>query len=113
LPRNFVYGTTSPLKIGISPSDEMTDSANLVVRVTPVHAELGEFNEMATLDSSALIMETTITPEAYDKARIKVEVYQMDNDDFSEVGGMYVDVVVVEEGDTGSEFAYTTDLTFA
>lgn len=113
LPRNFVYGTTSPLKIGIAPNSEMTDVANLVVRVTPVNAELGDFNEMASLDSSSLIMETTIAPQAYDKARIKVEVYQMKNDDFAEVGGMYVDVVVVEEGDTGAEYAYTTDLTFA
>ena len=112
LPRNFVYGQTSPLKIGVEPSSEFTDTANLVVRVTPTHAQLGDFNEMATLDGNALIMETTITPEAYDKARIKVEVYQMKNDDFAELGGMYVDVVVVEEGDSGADYAYTTDLTF-
>lgn len=113
LPRNFVYGTTSPLKIGIEPSSEFSDEANLIVRVTPVNAALGEYNEMATLSSDALILETTITPSAFDKARIKVEVYQMQEDDFAELGGMYVDVVVVDEGDTGSEFAYTTDLTFA
>lgn len=113
VPRNFVYGTTSALKIGISPSSEFTDSANLILRITPVNAELGDYNEMATLTGDALIVETTITPSAFDKARIKVEVYQMQDDDFAELGGMYVDMVIVDEGDTGTEFAYTTDLTFA
>lgn len=112
VPRNFVYGQVSPLKIGISPSAEMTDNKNLIVRVTPTNAELGEYNEMATIDSDALIMETTITPQAYDKARIKVEVYEMEDDDFAELGGMYLDVVIVDSGDTGDDFAYTTDLIF-
>lgn len=113
LPRNFVYGKTSPLKIGIEPNDEFTDIASLIIRLTPIHAQLGEYNEMATLDSGALIIETSITPEAYDKARIKVEVYQMQDDDFAELGGMYVDIMIVEDGDTGSDYAYTTDLSFA
>ncbi|GAB5490744.1 MAG: hypothetical protein Phog2KO_09590 [Phototrophicaceae bacterium] len=113
LPRNFVYGTTSPLKIGIEPNTSFMGEANLIVRITPVNAELGDYNEMATLSSDALILETTITPSAYDKARIKVEVYQMQDDDFAELGGMYVDVVIIDEGDTGTEFAYTTDLSFA
>lgn len=113
LPRNFVYGKTSPLKIGIAPHSDFTEISNLVVRISPINAQLGDFNEMATLDSNGLIMETTITPEAYDKARIKVEVYQMKDDDFAELGGMYVDVVIVDEGDTGADYAYTTDLVFA
>ncbi|MGB7341934.1 MAG: hypothetical protein WBC91_23755 [Phototrophicaceae bacterium] len=112
VPRNFVYGQTSPLKIGIAPSNDMADTANLIVRVTPIHADLGEYNEMATLDSNALVMETTITPQAFDKARIKVEVYQMKDDDFAELGGLYLDVVIVESGDTGDDYAYTTDLNF-
>ena len=112
LPRNFVYGTTSPLKIGIEPNASFMGEANLIVRITPVNAELGDYNEMATLSSDALILETTITPSAYDKARIKVEVYQMQDDDFADLGGMYVDVVIIDEGDTGTEFAYTTDLSF-
>lgn len=112
LPRNFVYGQTSPLKIGIAPDSSFIDVTNLVVRLSPINAQLGDFNEMATLDSKGLIMETTVTPEAFDKARIKVEVYQMKNDDFAELGGMYVDVIIVDEGNTGAEYAYTTDLTF-
>lgn len=112
VPRNFVYGQPSPLKIGISPNQEMQESATLIVRVTPINADLGDYNEMVTLDHNALVVETSITPQAFDKARIKVEVYQMQDDDFSELGGMYLDVVIVESGDTGDDYAYTTDLSF-
>ncbi|MGJ3239921.1 MAG: hypothetical protein ACFE0Q_14515 [Anaerolineae bacterium] len=112
VPRNFVYGHTSSLKIGIAPHPDVTQRTDLIVRVTPTHAQLGDYNEMATLDGNALILETTITPEAYTKARIKVEVYQMENDTFADLGGLYLDVVVVESGDSGDDFAYTTDLNF-
>lgn len=115
LPRNFVYGKTSPLHIGIEPHADYQGRNNIIVRVSPTHAELGEFNEMAQLDTDALLMTTTITPAAYDHARIKVEVYQLSQDgtDFAEIGGMYVDVVVLNEGSTGDHIAYSTDLTFA
>lgn len=115
LPRNFVYGQSSPLRIGIEPNNDYSDSANLIVRLNPTHATLGEFNEMAQLDADALMMDTTITPEAYDQARIKVEVYQLsaDGSDFNELGGMYVDVHVLPEGETGEDIAYSTNLTFA
>lgn len=114
LPRNFVYGTTSPLRVGIEANDNFDDTANLIVRIAPTNATLGEYNEMTSIGSDALLLETTITPEAYDQARIKVEVYQLSTggDDFNELGGMYVDVVVLPEGDTGEEIAYATHLTF-
>lgn len=112
VPRNFVYGQTSDLKVGIEPNDAFTDMANIVVHVNLTHATLGDFNEIAQLTGDALVLETTITPDAYDKARIKVEVYQMQGGANKKVGGMYVDVLVMEDGDTGDNFAYTADLMF-
>lgn len=112
VPRNFVYGQTSALQVGIAPSAAFTDVANVVVHLDLTHATLGDYNEIAQLTGDALVLDTTITPDAYDKARIKVEVYHMQGGTNRKIGGMYVDVVVMDEGDTGDTFAYTTDLVF-
>ena len=114
LPRNLVLGQTSPMMIGFEPKDEFSDSASLVLRVSTTYADLGDFEEMVTLDSDTHIIETTITPQAYNQARIKLEVFQFSpgGDDLSECGGMYVDVVVLESGDTGEMIGYGVDLEF-
>ncbi|MDQ7025857.1 MAG: hypothetical protein Q9P44_09890 [Anaerolineae bacterium] len=114
LPRNLVFGQTSALKIGIEPSDNFGEDASLVLRITAINADIGDWNEMVTLNSDALIVETTITPQPYQQARIKLEVYQFSpaGDDLSDCGGMYVDVAVLESGDTGEMIGYSADLEF-
>jgi len=114
LPRNLVVGHTSSLQIGIEPSDEFNEDASVIVRVETSYADLGEFNEMATLSSNALVLDTTITPQNYDHARIKVEVYILSagGDDLKACGGMYVDVLVLATGDTGENIAYGGVLSF-
>jgi hypothetical protein len=59
-------------------------------------------------------METTIKPQSYYQARIKLEVYQFSSggDDLYNCGGMYVDVAVLESGDTGELIGYGADLEF-
>lgn len=114
LPRNLVVGQTSTLQIGIEPSDDFMGSSSVIVRVSTNYAKLGNFNEMAILSSDALVLETTVTPENYDQARIKVEVYILaeGGDDLKACGGMYVDVLVLASGETGDDIAYGGVLSF-
>lgn len=114
LPRNLVVGETSPLHIGFAPSDEFTGATDVVLRLSPTYADIGGFDEMVQLGSDALVVETEITPQDRDQARIKLEVYELsaDGDNLDVAGGMYVDVVVLPEGDTGELIAYGVDLGF-
>lgn len=114
LPRNLVLGQTSPLKIGIEPNDDFADETSLVMRLSTRYADLGEWNEMVTLGSDALIVETTIKPQMYNQARIKLEVFQFapNGDDMSVCGGLYVDVAVLESGATGEMIGYGANLEF-
>jgi hypothetical protein len=114
LPRNLVLAQTSPLQIGIEPSDEFEGDTSVIVRVSATYADLGDFNEMATLSANALVLETTITPQNYDHARIKVEVYMLSagGDELKACGGIYVDIVVLASGNTGESIAYGGDLSF-
>lgn len=115
LPRNLVVGQTSALQIGVEPSNNFTADVNLVIRVQTTYADLGDFNEMTILGPESLVIDTSITPQNYDNARIKVEVYMLlaGGDDLKACGGMYIDVVVLEAGDTGENIAYGETLSFA
>lgn len=114
LPRNLVVGQTSILKIGFEPNNDFGEDASLVLRMSAINADVGDWNEMVTLSSDALIVETTIKPQPYSQARIKLEVYQFSpaGDDLSECGGLYVDVAVFESGNTGEMIGYGADLEF-
>jgi hypothetical protein len=114
LPRNLVLGKISPLKIGIEPYDGFGDDATLVMRMSAMNADIGEWNEMVTLGSEAFILETTIKPQPFHQARIKLEVYEFSpgGDDLLECGGMYVDVNVLEAGDPGEIIGYGANLEF-
>jgi hypothetical protein len=114
LPRNLVLGQTSPVQIGIEPNRAFKGNANLIVRVHTTYADLGGFNEMTSLDSGPLVIDTSITPQNYDHARIKVEVYELSTggDDLKACGGMYVDIVVLASGNTGENIAYAGNVSF-
>jgi hypothetical protein len=114
LPRNLVLGQTSTLKVGIEPYEGFGDDASLIIRVSSLYADLGDWEEMVTLGSDALVLETTIKPQPYQQARIKLEVYQFspEGDDLSECGGMYVDVDVAEAGSIGEIIGYGANLEF-
>ena len=114
LPRNLVLGQTSPLKVGIEPYADFGDESTLVMRMSTINADLGEWNEIVTLSSDAFILETTIKPQPFHQARIKLEVYEFSpgGDDLVECGGMYVDVNVLESGDPGELIGYGSSLEF-
>lgn len=114
LPRNLVYGQSSQLQLAIAPSDEFQGEADLVIRLQATNAKLGDFNEMVKLGNDKLVLDTSISPEAFDQARIKVELYQLDSsgEDLTACGGMYVDVAVLPSGKTGDVIAYGIDASF-
>jgi predicted transcriptional regulator len=114
VPRNLVYGQSSPIQVAIAPSSEFRGEADVVVRLQATYAKLGEFEEMVKLSGDRLVLNTTISPEAYDQARVKVELYQLDSsgEDLTACGGMYVDVTVLPSGKTGDMIAYSVDASF-
>jgi len=113
LPRNLVAGQTSPLKIGFEPVGEFGE-AQLVVRLQAMYAELGDFEESFAIGADTHVIETTLAPQQYDQVRLKLEVYQLSvgGDDLNTCGGMYVDVDVVESGNTGEMIAYGINMEF-
>ena len=114
VPRNLIVGETSPLRVGIEPSPDFGDVTDLVVRLEAIYADLGEWNEIVKLGADALILETTITPQEYNQARLRLDVKQLSNDGMgiSDCGGMYVDIAVLDSGDTGATIAYAAELEF-
>lgn len=114
LPRNLVYGQSSPIQVAIAPSNEFQGQADVILRVQATYAKLGDIDEMLKLDSDKLVLNTTISPEAYDQARVKLEVYQLDSsgEDLTACGGMYVDISVLPSGNTGEMIAYSMEATF-
>lgn len=114
LPRNLVVGETSPLHIGFAPSPEFAQPTDVVLRINALYADLGGVDEVVQLDAEALVIDTQITPQDRDQARVKLEVYQLspDGDDLEVAGGLYVDIVVLPAGDTGELIAYGADLRF-
>jgi predicted transcriptional regulator len=114
VPRNLIIGEISPLRVGIEPSPDFGDVTDLVVRLEAIYADLGEWNEIVKLGTDALILETTITPQDYNQARLRLDVKQLSNDGMgiSDCGGMYVDIAVLDSGDTGATIAYAAELEF-
>lgn len=112
--RNLVLGETSPLHIGFEPSAEATQMMDVVVRINATYADLGDLDEMQQLGADALVIDTDITPQDRDQARVKLEVYELSpsGDNLEVAGGMYIDLVVLPEGDMGELIAYSADLGF-
>jgi len=114
VPRNLVVGETSPLIIGFPSDAEFSQTTDIVLRLESVYADVGDLDEMLRLDVDSLRVETTIVPQRYNQARLKLRVFQLTNggNELNECGGMYVDVVVLDAGDTGEMIAYSADLRF-
>lgn len=114
IPRNLIAGQSAPLKVGFEPLEGFRTSADIVVRLSALYADLGEWNEMLRLSEDALVVETSITPQHFNQVRLTLEVMQFseDGESITECGGMFVDVAVLDKGDTGSLIAYGTSMEF-
>lgn len=116
LPRTVVAGKATPMLIGLPADSEQRfePPADMVLRVSAIYAEIGGIDsEISKLDNQIFRQEWTLTPEAYDQCRIKIQVFQLSagGDDLNNCGGMYVDVNVTADAE-GGMVAYATDLQF-
>ncbi len=114
LPRNLIAGQTSPLVLGFPADRDFPGTLDLVLRLEPLHAELGAFNEIAQVGPGEFVTDTTITPGNRTQARLRLQVFHLkdDGNELALCGGMYVDVAVLDEGDTGEMIAYSADISF-
>lgn len=117
LPRVLVAGESAVLQYGFEPTAQGFESpVNLVVRFETTHADLSsDSDEQISVGSHAFVERLEITPHYYDRARLKVQVYQLsaDGDDLTDCGGMYVDLFVEENArEHNPMIAYGVDLLF-
>ena len=99
-------------------SRQMLDgAADVVIRLSLVNAEPSRPQESSLeLENTSDYRTFTITAGTFNKARIKVQAFQLgpNPDDISVAGGMYVDVDVVSVSSTDEKSfaAYKADVTF-
>lgn len=117
-PRPLQSGEAASIYVGFHAAtvrQSLGSDADVVIRLSLVNAEPTRPQESAfTLEDASAYRTFTITPGAYNKARIKVQVFQLgpNPDDIAVAGGMYVDVDVVAASGAKSYAGYTTDVTF-
>ena len=116
VPKTLKAGTATPFHIGFYPAASghgLDDTAEVVVRVSLVNAEPARPQE-ATLDvqNEAVYKSFTITAGSLDKARIKVQAFQLgpNPDDITVAGGMYVDLDVADAAAGAPLAAYAVDI---
>lgn len=115
VPRSLVASKPSSLHIGFPPDSAFQTMSQVVVQISAVHADLDpDADIMLDLGTEAVAQQLSITPQAYDQVRLRLQAYQLspNGDDVSPCGGMYVDVDVVPDGEPGGLIAYGVDLTF-
>lgn len=118
-PRKLQSGTGANIIVGFEPAKPqqgLDEAADVVIRLSVVNAEPTRPQESSLgLENTSAYRTFTITPGSFNKARIKVQAFQLgpNPDDISVAGGMYVDVdVVAAAGGEEKVFAaYRTDLT--
>jgi hypothetical protein len=116
LPRQLVSGQATDVLVGFAPyyGDGFNTPTDVIVRFDALYATLSSRDEMLKLDNGAYRQTLTITPQAHDQLRLKVQVFQLseDGEDLTDCGGMYVDVDVVTQAHINPQIAYNTMILF-
>ena len=116
VPKTLKSGVVTTFYIGFHPAGSaqyIDDAAEVVLRVSLMNAEPGRPQEATfEVENVAVQKSFTITAGALNKARIKVQAFQLgpNPDDIAVAGGMYVDVDVASEVASGALAAYTADI---
>lgn len=114
LPRVLIAGQPANVHIGFhaDPQGRLTQSADLVLRLTAINARLSDGDAMLQLDNDIRQTAVTLTPGYYEQVRLQVRVMQLDPSgvDISDCGGLYVDVNVMGGGAEGGLVAFGTDV---
>ena len=116
VPKTLRSGAATTFHLGFNPADEtetLEDMAEVVVRVSLVNAEPTRPQEATiNVQNKAVHKSFTITAGTLNKARVKVQAFQLgpNPDDIAVAGGMYVDLDVTGNAVNASMAAYTTDI---
>ncbi len=116
LPKTLQSGVATNFHIGFHPAGSaqyLDDEAEVVLRVSLVNAEPTRPQEATfEVENEAVHKPFTITAGTLNKARIKVQAFQLgpNPDDIAVAGGMYVDVDVAGEATSAPLAAYTADI---
>lgn len=114
LPRTLTSGKPATLLVGIAPDPQarLNGMADLVLRISALYADLSSGDESIQLGNNASRLSLTVTPQAYNQARIKLQVFQLspDGQDLTNCGGLYVDVDVTESQGKDEMIAYSAPI---
>ena len=116
VPKTLKSGVATTFHIGFHPAGSaqyLDDEAEVVLRVSLVNAEPVRPQEASfEVENEAVHKSFTITAGTLDKARIKVQAFQLgpNPDDIAVAGGMYVDVDVAGDVSGAPLAAYTADI---
>lgn len=113
VPRVAVANQPNTVYVGFNESDDdrtLAEPASMVLRLSAIHGGV-EGDEMFDLTDDVAYQTFTVTPEAFNKVRVRVEVYQINpfDDGIEECGGLYVDVDVAN-GASDGYVVYGTDV---
>jgi hypothetical protein len=119
-PRPLRSGEAANIFVGFEaaePEQTLDAAADVVIRLSLMNAEPSRPQESSLeLENASTHRTFTVTAGSYNKARIKVQAFQLgpNPDDIVVAGGMYVDVDVVAASGPGtpSLAAYKADVTF-
>lgn len=115
LPSLVIVGQPVRAYVGVHGLPGFGSSTEIVARLSITHGEPQTPLEVAfDLNAQPVYESFVITPGAYRRLRVRVEVYQLGPNpgDVAVAGGMYVDVDVTADPDHGSAplLAYGTDI---
>jgi hypothetical protein len=117
IPQTLKSGAATTFHIGFNPAangQNLDDTAEVVIRVSLVNAEPTRPQE-ATLNvqNEAVHKSFTLTPGTLDKARVKVQAFQLgpNPDDIAVAGGLYVDLNVADDTASAPMAAFAADIT--
>lgn len=117
LPQPLVAGETVALELGVLEADDdniIPDDLMLLVRVGVLNGDPWPATDLPVMLTNRITRSAVdVTPGLYSQVRVRVQVYQMDDDtgDAQLVGGMYLDVDVLSNGAPGPLTAFGSDLT--
>lgn len=116
VPKTLKSGVATAFHIGVHPAgngQDLEDMAEVVVRVSLVNAEPTRPQEVTlNVQNKAVHKPFTITAGMLNKARVKVQAFQLgpNPDDIEVAGGLYVDLDVTGDAANPALAAYTADI---
>jgi hypothetical protein len=115
LPQPLLAEQPAHVTVGILPGDaaEISEPVPLVVRLAVVNGTPAYAHDLPLLLTNGLTrQDTTIIPGRFQQVRLRLQVYQVSDDEATLCGGMYVDADVVEDADSQDAVAFGADAHF-